>query len=166
MATNRFGRSDGSRTRAAKLLDISIRSLQTLWPSASRVRADLVSPKSTLCVRPLRARVLFGAVATILVPASLADAATCLPSPAEVHKLQPKAWPKWTRGAQGTRCWFAGKRPVFAKATPGPKPARQRTPNAEREWDFQNGDPIWQPWSMEYRWDDGLTSTKLFAPQE
>jgi hypothetical protein len=82
-----------------------------------------------------------------------------------VRKLQPKAWPKWTRGAQGARCWFAGKRPVFAKTAPRPNPAPQPTQNSEREWDFQNGDPIWQTWSMEYRWDDSLASAKP-APQE
>jgi hypothetical protein len=105
----------------------------------------------------MRPRIMPLAVVAILVSASLADAATCLPSPAAVRKLQPKAWPQWTRGPDGKRCWFAGKKPVFAKAEPRrPKSAPQPTPNAAREWDLQNGDPIWQPWSMEHRWDESL----------
>jgi hypothetical protein len=109
----------------------------------------------TPCMQP---RIMALAVAAILISASLAEAATCLPSPAAVRRLQPKAWPQWTRGPEGKRCWFAGKKPVFARATPRrPKPAPRRTPKAEREWDFQSGDPIWQPWSMEYRWDESLS---------
>jgi hypothetical protein len=93
------------------------------------------------------------AIVAILVSASMADAATCLPSPAAVRKLQPKAWPQWTRGPEGKRCWFAGKRPIFARSAARPKPARQPAPKTKREWDFQNDDPIWQqPWSVEHRW--------------
>jgi hypothetical protein len=25
-----------------------------------------------------------------------------------------------------------------------------------RAWDHHNGDPIWQPWVMEHRWDESL----------
>ena len=40
----------------------------------------------------------------------------CLASAAEVRKLTPKAWPKWTYGPSGERCWYSGEKPVFAKA--------------------------------------------------
>lgn len=40
----------------------------------------------------------------------------CLASAAEVRKLTPKAWPKWTYGPYGKRCWYSGDKPVFAKA--------------------------------------------------
>jgi hypothetical protein len=40
----------------------------------------------------------------------------CLASAAEVRKLTPKAWPKWTYGPYGERCWYSGEKPVFAKA--------------------------------------------------
>jgi hypothetical protein len=77
------------------------------------------------------------AIVATLVSASMADAATCLPSPAAVRKQQPKAWPQWTRGPEGKRCWFAGKRPVFARSAARPKPARQPAPKTKREWDFR-----------------------------
>src|ERR1041384_4265285 len=53
---------------------------------------------------------------------TIAVAATCLSSAADVRKQQPKAWPKWTYGSQGERCWYAGKKPMFAKP---PKQLRQ-----------------------------------------
>jgi hypothetical protein len=96
----------------------------------------------------------------------------CLPSAAAVRKLQPNAWPKWTYGPNRERCWYAGKKPVFAKAPSRRNPlarAHARQPAAEepaaaseaattgmRAWDHQNGDPVWQPWVMEYRWDESL----------
>ena len=160
MKTKRFQCSDGRRTRAAKLLDISIRSLRTHWPSGPRVPAELGSLKNAFCVRPIRAGVLIGAVAAIVVSASLADAASCLRSAAEVRKLHPKAWPRWNRRAQGKLCWFAGMKPTAAKTTRRPKPVRHARPRTEREWDLQNGDPVWQTWSMEYRWHDSLPSIK------
>jgi hypothetical protein len=40
----------------------------------------------------------------------------CLASAAEVRKLTPNAWPKWTYGSNGERCWYSGEKPVFAKA--------------------------------------------------
>jgi hypothetical protein len=40
----------------------------------------------------------------------------CLASAAEVRKLTPHAWPKWTYGPNGERCWYSGEKPVFAKA--------------------------------------------------
>jgi hypothetical protein len=58
--------------------------------------------------------------ATIDTP-SQADSAKvqsppCLASAAEVRKLTPHAWPKWTYGPNGERCWYSGEKPVFAKA--------------------------------------------------
>jgi hypothetical protein len=40
----------------------------------------------------------------------------CLASAADVRKLTPNAWPKWTYGPYGERCWYSGEKPVFAKA--------------------------------------------------
>jgi hypothetical protein len=40
----------------------------------------------------------------------------CLASAADVRKLTPHAWPKWTYGPNGERCWYSGEKPVFAKA--------------------------------------------------
>jgi hypothetical protein len=93
--------------------------------------------------------------------------AGCLPSPAAVRQVEPKAWPRWTRGPNGERCWFPGEKPVVAKTasrrnpvtrTPAQRttPAREPETNAVRVWDHQNGDPAWQPWVMEYRWDESL----------
>jgi hypothetical protein len=158
MKTKQFGRRDDRRTGAAKLLDNSIRSLRASWSPAPR--AWLGSSKNRRCV--VRVGVLIGAVAVILVFVPLADAATCLRSPAEVRKLYPKAWPRWTRRPQGKLCWVAGTKPVAAKVKPRTKPARQV--KAERVWDLQNGDPVWQTWSMEYRWHDSLASAKPAAP--
>jgi len=39
----------------------------------------------------------------------------CLASAAEVRKLTPNAWPKWTYGPNGERCWYSREKPVFAK---------------------------------------------------
>jgi len=87
------------------------------------------------------------AVAASLASASPAEAATCLLSPAAVRSVQPNAWPQWTRGPHGKRCWFAGKKSARAAARGA------HTPKPEREWDLQSGDPIWQRWSVEDRWD-------------
>jgi hypothetical protein len=40
----------------------------------------------------------------------------CLASAAEVRKLTPNTWPKWTYAPSGERCWYSGEKPVFAKA--------------------------------------------------
>ena len=40
----------------------------------------------------------------------------CLTSAAEVRKLTLRAWPRWTYGPNGERCWYSGEKPVFAKA--------------------------------------------------
>jgi hypothetical protein len=58
--------------------------------------------------------------ATIDTPSQGGSAKTqspsCLVSAAEVRKLTPHAWPKWTYGPSGERCWYSGEKPVFAKA--------------------------------------------------
>jgi hypothetical protein len=98
-------------------------------------------------------RIMPLAIVATLVSASIADAATCLPSPAAVRKQQPKAWPQWTRGPQGQRCWFAGRKTALVRGAARLKPVRPAAPKTKREWDFQNDDPIWQqPWSVEHRW--------------
>jgi hypothetical protein len=98
---------------------------------------------------------------------TIAGAATCLSSAADVRKQQPKAWPKWTYGPQGERCWYAGKKPVFAKATkklrqvkaqsqPGagphvePTSAAPASPGLLKSQGRNNNIP--QPWDLEYRW--------------
>jgi hypothetical protein len=45
-------------------------------------------------------------------------AAKCLASADEVRRLAPKAWPKWTYGPHGERCWYSGRKPVFQKEMP------------------------------------------------
>src|SRR5882762_2416770 len=61
-------------------------------------------------------RIISVALAISVFCGTIATAATCLSSAADVRKQQPRAWPKWTYGPQGERCWYAGKKPVFAKA--------------------------------------------------
>ena len=52
-------------------------------------------------------------------PAAAAPATVnCLASADEVRKLAPKAWPKWTYGPRGERCWYSGRKPVFPKEMP------------------------------------------------
>jgi hypothetical protein len=47
-------------------------------------------------------------------PAPTAPAAAkCLASADEVRRVAPKAWPKWTYGPHGERCWYSGRKPVF-----------------------------------------------------
>jgi len=70
------------------------------------------------------------AQAKVVIPAPLSYATTdtqlqagsnkaqsppCLASAAEVRKLTPNAWPKWTYGPNGEQCWYSGEKPVFAK---------------------------------------------------
>ena len=45
-------------------------------------------------------------------------AANCLASADEVRRLAPKAWPKWTYGPHGERCWYFGRKPIFQKEMP------------------------------------------------
>jgi hypothetical protein len=104
---------------------------------------------------------------------------SCFTSAAAVRKVQPKAWPKWTRGPQGERCWYAGAKPAFAKrserrAPSAAKPAfakisERRAPSARRapeppshaaprpaslapESDGMNSESVPQPWVLEHRW--------------
>jgi hypothetical protein len=110
----------------------------------------------------MQRRIIALAIAAIFLPASTAEAASCLPSAAAVRKVQPKAWPKWTYGPKGERCWYAGNKPVFTKRASHPvrvasrrnpptrKPAPQPATNSQRDWEH-HGEKIW-PWAMEYRW--------------
>jgi hypothetical protein len=93
-------------------------------------------------------------VALVALP-SIADAATCLSSAKEVRKAQPNAWPKWTYGPKGERCWYHGKKPVFAKAPPAPAAnptPPQPTTGTVSTKDHRNAEPIREPWALEYRW--------------
>jgi hypothetical protein len=47
-----------------------------------------------------------------------APAANCLRSADDVRRLAPKAWPKWTYGPHGERCWYFGRKPAFQKEMP------------------------------------------------
>jgi hypothetical protein len=108
--------------------------------------------------RPARFRwVVLLALAAYFHPQSLVEAATCLPSAAAVRKEQPNAWPTWTYGPKGERCWYSGKKPVFAKAPLQLVPsARKRVPHPKpsvvSELDDKTGAPVAQPWALEYRW--------------
>jgi hypothetical protein len=112
-------------------------------------------------------RIIALALAASVFYGTIARAATCLSSAADVRKQQPKAWPKWTYGPQGERCWYAGKKPVFAKATKELRQVKAQTqpgagPNAEptsaapaspgplKSQGRNNNIP--QPWDLEYRW--------------
>jgi hypothetical protein len=71
--------------------------------------------------------------ATIDTP-SQADSAKvqsppCLASAAEVRKLTPHAWPKWTYGPNGERCWYSGEKPVLQKH-PSRKPLSRKGPTS------------------------------------
>src|SRR5262249_62103539 len=44
-----------------------------------------------------------------------AQSPPCIASAAEVRKLTPNAWPKWTYGPNGEQCWYPGKKPFFPK---------------------------------------------------
>src|SRR5262245_7063598 len=101
------------------------------------------------------------ALASVMLCSAMADAATCLSSAAQVRKQQPHQWPKWTYGPNGERCWYGGKKPVFAKAARAPREARARRypqgPHAEPaapvaiETDVRT-DSVPRPWDLEYRW--------------
>jgi hypothetical protein len=106
------------------------------------------------------ASVLLAALAVSISPSSMAQAATCLGSAEEVRKLAPKAWPKWTYGPDGEKCWYSGKKPVFAKTTSpertsGP-PARSssETNGTASEERATSAEQVPQPWALEYRWTD------------
>ena len=106
---------------------------------------------------------------------TIAVAATCFSSAADVRKQQPKAWPKWTYGSHGERCWYSGTKPIFAKApkqmrqakaqsqpnpmssaepsTSPPRPASVQSEGSvpQTRPDRRNNN-IPQSWDLEYRW--------------
>jgi hypothetical protein len=107
---------------------------------------------------------------------TIAVAATCLSSAADVRKQQPKAWPKWTYGSHGERCWYSGKKPIFAKApkqmrqakaqsrvnaassaeptstsAPAREPPRSEDNIPQSRPDGRNNN-MRQSWDLEYRW--------------
>jgi hypothetical protein len=112
-------------------------------------------------------RIISVALAISVFSGTTAEAAICLPSAADVRKQQPRAWPKWTYGPQGERCWYAGKKPVFAKpnkevrqakaqsqqrAAPSAEPTSTR-PSSTAPLQSDGGNKnIPQSWDLEYRW--------------
>jgi hypothetical protein len=112
----------------------------------------------------LMARIIAFALAAGVCCGPIAEAATCLSSAADVRKQQPKAWPKWTYGPEGERCWYAGKKPVFAKAKvghakaqsqPREAPSAELTPTTPPSPPLQSqgrNNNIPQSWDLEYRW--------------
>jgi hypothetical protein len=109
-------------------------------------------------------RIIALALTVTMFCGTIAGAATCLSSAADVRKQQPKAWPKWTYGPQGERCWYAGKKPVFAKAAKEVRQAKAQSrgsniepissaPPSSRPLQSEGRDNnIPQPWDLEYRW--------------
>jgi hypothetical protein len=90
-------------------------------------------------------------------PPPLAKAATCLPSAEAVRKAHPDAWPKWTVGSNGERCWYSGDKPVFARAPLQlvpvlHKPASKPKSRVAAEPDGVHSPAVPQPWALEHRW--------------
>src|SRR5689334_15900770 len=121
-------------------------------------------------------RIIWIALVIYAFCGTIAVAATCLSSAADVRKQQPKAWPKWTYGAHGERCWYSGKKPIFAKApkqvrqakaqsrlnaasgaepastSPAPRePPRSQGSIPQSRADGRNNN-MPQSWELEYRW--------------
>jgi hypothetical protein len=112
-------------------------------------------------------RIISLAFAASMFCGPIASAATCVSSAADVRKQQPKAWPKWTYGPEGERCWYAGKKPVFAKATKEVRQAKaQSQPRAASTDEPASAAPLSpeslkfegrnnsapRSWDLEYRW--------------
>ncbi len=108
--------------------------------------------------------------------AARGESARCLASAAAVRQAQPKAWPKWTYGAGGERCWYAGAKPVFAKrhqhrtrltrtidksapvrayrpASFASRPAPPVIPESDGRSTEPALPPAPQPWALEHRWE-------------
>jgi hypothetical protein len=100
------------------------------------------------------------AVAALLASSSMVQAATCLASASEVRKEHPHAWPKWTYGPQGERCWYSGQKPVFAREPLRLVPTAQAAavappkPRPAPETNAKSTTPIAQPWALEHRWGE------------
>jgi hypothetical protein len=104
-------------------------------------------------------------VMRIIVPAfvlgfawnTAAHSATCFSSPAEVRREAPKAWPKWTYGPNGERCWYAGeKKPVFARTLAEEQQIEELeigspSPAQVERWP-SSSEPMRLPWALEHRW--------------
>jgi hypothetical protein len=114
-------------------------------------------------------KVTLFAVTAVLASPSIVQAASCLPSAEAVRKAQPNAWPKWTYGPKGERCWYSGEKPVFARVPlqlipstrAAARPPKQR---AVQETDAQSSNPIPQPWALEYRWAEIFSYADPTAP--
>jgi hypothetical protein len=79
-------------------------------PTPGPIPSPAVSDTAEPFIGPLRA----DPSPAVAAPA----AANCLASAEEVRKLAPKAWPKWTYGPRGERCWYSGRKPIFQKEIP------------------------------------------------
>jgi hypothetical protein len=110
-----------------------------------------------LPLRCLRASLVIAALGSTSLFGSAAEAQTCLASADEVRKLAPGTWPRWTYGPNRERCWYSGKKPVFAKA-PLSQPELPRVPvprtttETPTHEDSGTPQPIKQPWALEHRW--------------
>jgi hypothetical protein len=110
-------------------------------------------------VRRVGTKIFLLALAGYFLSHCTVEAATCLLSAEAVRKEQPNAWPKWTKGSNGERCWYADKKRVFAKTPTQPpsahKPMLQLKP-VSPELDGKGSKPGLQlpllPWALEYRW--------------
>jgi hypothetical protein len=112
-------------------------------------------------LRPCRlgATIVVSAFAATLLLSSLCEAADCLASAEEVRKVTPKAWPKWTYGPNGERCWYSGQKPVFAKAARAQAaapaaPVPRATTATATTFEERSAEPVRRPWALEYRWSD------------
>jgi hypothetical protein len=104
------------------------------------------------------------ALAAFFAASSNVQAATCVPTAEAVRKANPSAWPKWTYGPSGERCWYSGTKPVFARAPlqlvpdkrPAPRPPQAAAPAAtvRAQADARSESPMPQPWMLEHRWAD------------
>jgi hypothetical protein len=123
-----------------------------------------MEPRAIGLLELLMVRIISFALAASVCCGPIAEAATCLSSAADVRKEQPKAWPKWTYGPEGERCWYAGKKPVFAKATkvrdakaqsqpregPSAEPTTTTPPSPPLQSQGRNNN-IPKSWDLEYR---------------
>jgi hypothetical protein len=154
---------NGGDRRAAASTELSSKDLHAASSASARRKSRRANREAT-------AR---STIAAADARTSRDQSARCLPSAAAVRKVQPTAWPKWTYGPQGERCWYAGAKPRFAKrpqqrtrvtriaARPPSLPARQPAsfvaprpaPAAVPELDGRNTEPAPQPWALEYRWE-------------
>jgi hypothetical protein len=171
---------NGSNSAAASSTDVSSKGVQAPVAQDTNRRATRRRHANrAVRERPARPRIVANQAS-----AEPGASARCLSSAAAVRQVQPKAWPKWTHGPRGERCWYAGAKPVFAKRShPRASPTRiaakrasppvlekrasppvlesvaraapQPAPVPAPEIDGRNRESAPQPWALEYRWNGG-----------